>query len=193
MPTRRAPLPRRAVSPLLAVLALAACAGNGGAEPPTASPTGAPASSPPAAAAAPDASPNASLAAALAVPPALDGTVLDTAALTRGGTVLWFWAPWCTLCRGEAPDLVEVAARHDVDVIGVAGRGDLGAMLDFIDDTGTGGFTHLADVTGVVWDELEVFAQPAFAFIDDSGEVEVFVGTLGEQALDERFAALLDT
>jgi len=66
------------------------------------------------------------------------------------------------------------------------------AMEGFVSDTGTGGLTHVVDADGSIWSSYEVFAQPAYAFIDDSGSVEVFVGALGEDALVERMNALAE-
>jgi thiol-disulfide isomerase/thioredoxin len=124
--------------------------------------------------------------------PRLGGGELSSVALEGKDTVLWFWAPWCTSCRAEAPDVLAAAdALGDrVQVIGVAGRGEVPAMEGFVRDTGTGGLTHLVDADGAIWSSYGVFAQPAFAFVDDTGEVEVFVGGLGESALTERMNAL---
>ena len=66
-------------------------------------------------------------------------------------------------------------------------------MVDFVDETGVGGFEHLIDADGIIWSELGVFDQPAFAFVDDDGSVEVFVGALGEDGLTERLQALIDS
>ena len=122
----------------------------------------------------------------------LDGGEFDAASVEGTDTVLWFWAPWCTSCRAEAPDVLATAADFDgqVDLIGVAGRGEVGEMQDFVADTETGSLPHIIDAEGTIWSDFGVSAQPAFAFIDDSGEVEVFVGTLGAEGLTERMEAL---
>ncbi len=105
--------------------------------------------------------------------------------------VLWFWAPWCTVCRGEAPDVVAAAGSAEgVRVIGVAGRGGTAEMAEFVSDTGTGSLTHVIDADGSIWSQFGVFAQPAYAFVDDDGTVEVFVGAMGERALTDKMAAL---
>ena len=124
--------------------------------------------------------------------PTIGGDEFDAVSIQGQDTVLWFWAPWCTVCRAEAPDVVEAAAAFDgsVEVIGVAGRAEVAEMQEFVDDTGTGGLEHLVDGDGSIWTQFGVAAQPAFAFIDDSGEVEVFVGALGGEALTERMQAL---
>ena len=120
------------------------------------------------------------------------GGEFDAASIQGKDTVLWFWAPWCTVCRAEAPDVVEAAAEFDgsIEVIGVAGRGELAEMEPFVADTGTGGLQHMVDDDGAIWSQFGVAAQPAFAFIDDDGEMEVFVGALGREALTERMQAL---
>ncbi|MGK2958544.1 MAG: redoxin domain-containing protein [Acidimicrobiales bacterium] len=124
----------------------------------------------------------------------LGGGELTSASFAGKDTVLWFWAPWCTVCRGEADDVVAAAGALDgkVEIIGVAGRGEVPEMEGFVSDTGTGGLTHVVDDDGSIWSSYEVFAQPAYAFIDDSGTVEVFVGALGEDALVERMTALAE-
>jgi len=125
----------------------------------------------------------------------LGGGQFDGASIQGKDTVLWFWAPWCTVCRAEAPDVVEAAAEFDgsVEVIGVAGRSEVSEMEQFLADTGTGWLDHLVDGDGAIWSQFGVVAQPAFAFVDDSGEIEVFVGALGRDALTERMRALAAT
>jgi thiol-disulfide isomerase/thioredoxin len=122
------------------------------------------------------------------------GDDIDLAAVDGQPVVAWFWAPWCTICRAEGPTVADVAAtyRDEVVLIGVPGRGADADMQRFIDDTNTGSITHVADFGGGIWSDFGVFAQPAFAFISADGDVEVFVGSLGERALIERIEALTE-
>jgi thiol-disulfide isomerase/thioredoxin len=122
----------------------------------------------------------------------LDGDELDSVSLEGRDTVLWFWAPWCTTCRAEAPDVTATAAAFDgdVEVIGVASRGEVAQMEDFVADTDTGSLTHVADPAGDIWSSYGVAAQPAFAFIDDDGSYTVHLGALGADGLQERFDQL---
>jgi thiol-disulfide isomerase/thioredoxin len=122
----------------------------------------------------------------------LDGDELDSASLAGTDTVLWFWAPWCTTCRAEAPDVAATAAAFadEVKVVGVASRGDVGEMEDFVSDTDTGAFAHVADEAGDIWSSYGVAAQPAFAFINDDGTYTVHLGALGADGLQERFEQL---
>lgn len=119
----------------------------------------------------------------------------DGGSVAGRDTVLWFWAPWCAICRAEAPDINETAERFgdDVQLVGIAGRGSIGDMRDFIDDTDTNGLIHVADLDGAVWNAFGIFAQPAFAFIDDDGDIETFVGGLRSDDLADRIGELLAT
>lgn len=122
----------------------------------------------------------------------LTGAEVHVAALAGEPVVLWFWAPWCTICRGEGPHVADVAAALDGEVtfLGVAGLGEVPDMDAFVSDTGTGGFTHLVDDDGSLWQRFGVSYQPAYAFIDSDGTVDVLVGALGPEELSERAEAL---
>ncbi|MFC8504243.1 redoxin domain-containing protein [Pedococcus sp. NPDC057267] len=125
-----------------------------------------------------------------AVPATVSGARFDPSTLTGKPVVLWFWAPWCTVCRSEAPAVTKVAADFAgrVDIIGVAGQGTKGAMADFVKQTGTSGLTHLADVNGTVWRAYGVSVQPSFAFITPDGRADLRVGSLDEKTLHARVA-----
>ncbi len=131
--------------------------------------------------------------AALAGFQTLDGGTFDADVLLGEPTVLWFWAPWCVSCRAEGPHVVEAVATHgdDVRFVGVPGRDAVGPMEQFVADTGTGEVTHVIDPDGTLWSEFGVFGQPAYAFIDAHGEMEVVVGSLGARGLDDRIERLL--
>lgn len=129
-------------------------------------------------------------------PAAVAGTTLTgeqfAAADLDGPVVYWFWAPWCTVCRAEAPAVAEVAERFDGEVtfVGVASRGPQDDMYAFVADTGTEGIRHVADVDGTIWAQFGVSAQPAFVFVDREGSATGWLGGLGEPLLDEVAASL---
>lgn len=107
-------------------------------------------------------------------------------------TIMWFWAPWCTVCRAEAPTLAEAATELDgsVEVVGVAALGSIDDMNTFVTDTGISNFTQLADPDAEVWSVFGVASQPAFAFISADGSIEVVQGSLGKDEILQRAASL---
>ncbi len=66
-------------------------------------------------------------------------------------------------------------------------------MVNFVEETGVGNFDHLIDADGTIWQELVVTDQPAFAFVNDNGEIDVNVGALGEEELTARIQELIDS
>ena len=110
----------------------------------------------------------------------LTGTAFDGSVLAGKPTVMWFWAPWCTICRAESPNLVALAKtfKNKVNVVGVAGLANLEDMKAFVSDTKTGNFRHLADVDGQVWSYFGVVTQPTFVFISSKGERYTRVGAM---------------
>ena len=141
---------------------------------------------------------------AAAVPPA--GSVpaqLQFTAETLGGqgfsgesllgkpAVLWFWAPWCPVCQREAPMVGAIAkANPAVTFVGVAAQDEVSAMQQFVDTYPVGGFTHLADTDGAVWAKFGVTYQPAYAFVDADGGIDVVKASMSEAELTERVGAL---
>lgn len=123
-----------------------------------------------------------------------EGAPFDAEDLVGQDVVLWFWAPWCTICRSEAPQVAEVAKEMEgtVELVGVASSGTLEQMQQFVTDTGTESVTHVADVPGDVWRQFGVVAQPTFVFVNDDGRTQTFAGALGHAALLDAMKQLAD-
>ena len=123
----------------------------------------------------------------------LTDTNFSGAELAGKPAVLWFWAPWCTICRAESPDLVELANsfKGKVRVIGIAGLAPVADMKQFVVDTKTSNFTHLADTDGSLWLNFKVPAQPAFVFITSKGVITRQIGALSKSELFKKSKQLL--
>jgi thiol-disulfide isomerase/thioredoxin len=123
----------------------------------------------------------------------LDGSPFDAMTLTGQPVVLWFWAPWCTICRAEAPGVAEVAAEYAgrATFLGVPGLGEVADMREFVADTGMGGLTHVVDADGSLWQRFGVVSQPAYVFIGADGAVHAFGGSLDAESLRQAADDLL--
>ena len=122
----------------------------------------------------------------------LDGQQFDGMSLSGKPVVLWFWAPWCPTCLGQAPGVRAAVDQHasKVNIVGVAGLDTASAMPEFVRLAKLEGMTHLADETGTVWKRFEVAAQSIFVFIDASGRM-TFRGRLDADEIPGRVAALI--
>jgi thiol-disulfide isomerase/thioredoxin len=160
-----------------AVVALAGCAGDP-------EPAGAPGGDPPAA------TPAGSLLDFTAT--TIDGGTFDGASLAGRPAVLWFWAPWCPVCLGQAPGVRQAVEQYadQVPIVGVAGLDTAAAMPEFVRLARVEGMPHIVDEAGDVWRRFEVTAQSTFVLIDADGEI-TFRGRLGADEVPDRVAALL--
>jgi len=64
-------------------------------------------------------------------------------------------------------------------------------MREFVSDYGVGAFPHIVDTDGSLWQRFGVTQQPAYAFIDNSGRIDVVRGELGAAGLTARVNALV--
>ncbi|MEO3813863.1 redoxin domain-containing protein [Sphaerisporangium sp. B11E5] len=103
----------------------------------------------------------------------LDGGTFDGRALAGRPAVLWFWAPWCPTCLGQAKQVNALAAEYEgkAAVVGVAGLGDVPEMREFVRMAKLSGFPQLADEQGLVWKQFGMTAQSTFVVLDADGAV----------------------
>jgi thiol-disulfide isomerase/thioredoxin len=103
----------------------------------------------------------------------LDGKAFDAASLAGRPTVLWFWAPWCATCFGQAASVSDMQDEFGtkVNLLGVAGLGDAKAMKEFVTDGQVGDVTHLNDQAGTVWKKFKIAEQSTYVFLDRDGKV----------------------
>lgn len=120
----------------------------------------------------------------------VDGKDFRGGSLAGKPAVLWFWAPWCSNCQAEAPDIAEAAKNTKAQFVGVAAQDEVPAMQDFVDRFGLGSFPHIADTDAAIWKRFGVTYQPAYAFIGSNGKVEVEKDILDKDELLSRVRAL---
>ena len=104
----------------------------------------------------------------------VDGTAFAGAELAGKKTVLWFWAPWCTVCARAAAGVKDAATAlgPDVRVVGVAGLStDAADMRRFVDRGGLQSLTNLADTTGDLYARFGITQQDTFVLIGPDGTV----------------------
>ncbi len=87
-------------------------------------------------------------------------------------TLLWFWAPHCSICRAEAPKVLAFAAEHgdDIQIIGLGAQDSYAQAEGFLEDTGTQGLEMVWDKTGSSWVHYEVTNQPTVIVVGADGE-----------------------
>jgi thiol-disulfide isomerase/thioredoxin len=122
----------------------------------------------------------------------LDDQEFSGAGMAGKAGVLWFWAPWCPRCQGEAPHLGALAKENagKITFVGVGAQDQLPAMKKFVAENEVSGFQHLADLDAAVWTRFGITQQPAYAFIYPSGSIEIVKEQLTEQKLNEKVSKL---
>ena len=133
-----------------------------------------------------------------AAPPALQfdasligGGDIDLAAGFDGKpTLLWFWAPWCSVCNREASSVQSAAAQYgdQIDFFGVAWSGSDDQFAGFVDDHGLT-FPQISDDPGLVYERFGVAFQPAMVVIQPDGTLERLSGSLDDAAIESVLAA----
>lgn len=124
--------------------------------------------------------------------PTLAGAEFTSTELADKTTVLWFWAPWCSVCFAEAPEISAAAAElsGESEIIGVGALGPVDDMNQFVADAELGQLRHISDEEATVWAKFGVAGQPAFAFISADGEVQTVPGSLTTEQIVEKARAL---
>jgi peroxiredoxin len=103
----------------------------------------------------------------------LDGDgqlALSQLAAAKTPTLLWFWAPWCSVCNGEAAEIQQLAAETDAfNVVAIGGRDDLANAPAFVEQHGMTAPTMLFDETMQVWEHYRIPGQPGAILLDTDG------------------------
>ena len=98
--------------------------------------------------------------------------------------LVWFWAPHCPACAGEAPDMVAFAEEHGdvVDIVGLGTQDTAGEAATFVGRHGIP-FPMLWDESFETWRAFGITSQPAVALF--SAEGDLLGGWLGAMPEDE--------
>ncbi|MFI5912225.1 redoxin family protein [Dactylosporangium sp. NPDC051541] len=106
----------------------------------------------------------------------LDGQPFDAAKFAGRPVVLWFWAPWCAVCLGQASTVGDLAKQYNgkVAMVGIAGLDQsTKAMNEFIAEGEVGNVTHVKDSAGAIWRKFGVTQQSFFVMIDRKGKIQL--------------------
>lgn len=128
----------------------------------------------------------------------LNGEPLRLSDLQGQPLIVNFWASWCTTCRIETPDLIEIYETYRGEgllLLGVNLRENEGAIAAFVDDFGIS-YPVLIDRDGDVAGAWRIGGPnqgvPSTYFIDREGVVrKVVFGTVTKKLADEGLALIL--
>jgi thiol-disulfide isomerase/thioredoxin len=104
----------------------------------------------------------------------LEGRTFDPATLAGKPVVIWFWAPWCEICRLFAPDVNTTAQRYAgrVAFVGVGGLDPSPAALrGFVRETGVTAIPHLNDNSGALYRRYGATAQNTWVILRADGTI----------------------
>jgi thiol-disulfide isomerase/thioredoxin len=107
-------------------------------------------------------------------------------------TVIWFWAPWCAICKNESAYIVAAAKKYKgkVNFVGIGALGSTEEMVDFVTHTETSIFPNLNDAEGKLWNRFGIVIQPTMLFIDAKGKITSKVGPSDEEFLAKKLVTL---
>jgi thiol-disulfide isomerase/thioredoxin len=101
----------------------------------------------------------------------VEGKQFSGSTLVGKPGLVWFWAPWCPICRSQISGVQEIAQKYQgrVNIVGVGG-------LDKASSIRRGaevlpGVTTLVDESGDVWANFKITSQAEFVVLDSTGKV----------------------
>ena len=118
----------------------------------------------------------------------VEGKRFEGSSVAGKPVLLWFWAPWCPVCRGQVSQVQKIAEDHKgaISVVGVGSLDDADAIRAF--GANATDVTNLVDESGAIWKHFGFTEQSSFVLLDASGKKVFSVGYGGSDELDERVA-----
>lgn len=115
----------------------------------------------------------------------VDGAVFEGASVAGRPVVLWFWAPWCAVCRRQAPEVSDLVEEYGETVafLGVGSLDSGDAIEDFAQDVV--GPVHLSDPDGDLYQRFGIVEQSSFVVLDAQGDEVLRTGYADDDALAE--------
>ena len=112
-----------------------------------------------------------------------NGQAFDGSTLAGKPVVLWFWAPWCAVCRSQVPEIEKLVADYgdDLKVVGVGSLDSGSAIRGFAQDVP--GPLQLSDPQGELWKRFKIVEQSSFVVLDASGTEVLRTGYNDDDAL----------
>ncbi len=86
-------------------------------------------------------------------------------------TLVNVWATWCTTCKAEHAELMRIAERTDVQLIGVNYKDDVAKAQRWLADFGDPYDMVVVDPDGVLGVELGVTGAPETFLLDGEGKI----------------------
>ncbi|QYJ02648.1 redoxin family protein [Nocardioides panacisoli] len=119
------------------------------------------------------------------------GRSFEGASLAGQPVVVWFWAPWCPVCRGQAEEVTDLSQQYgdQVAFVGVGSLDGGDAIASFAEDAP--GPTHLSDPDGALYRHFGITEQSSFVVLDDGGEEVLRTGYGDDAAIADAVAGLV--
>ncbi|KZZ82725.1 MULTISPECIES: TlpA disulfide reductase family protein [Bacillaceae] len=108
--------------------------------------------------------------------PQLDGGSVQLSDYKGKKVILNFWATWCPPCKKEIPELKEISAEYDKDVVILAvnytvSEANESSVKKFVEDQKMQ-FPVLMDPEADVLTQYKVFSYPTTYFLDEKGVIQ---------------------
>jgi thiol-disulfide isomerase/thioredoxin len=118
----------------------------------------------------------------------VDGDAFEGASAAGKPVVLWFWAPWCPVCRSQVPMVTGLSDEYgeELVVLGVGSLDSEEAIAEFAGDAV--GVTHLSDPDGALWKRFGIVEQSSFVVLDADGEEVLRTGYDNDGAVEDAVA-----